>query len=301
MHSLRWACLSAGLVSAFSVVSTISSTAFGDESDDPSGRRSLSLQPLPQRDQAQPGADERNGSTRTRTHAEQRPFVYLLDPSTPTKRDVTLEYGLGLASGVNADRPLPASVAASGAVHAFSVGYGLLAGLSPFVTARVFQPGDARDGDAKLGGAAGLRWEITKPTSAFRLGFAGAGFREFEGAYGAQLKATFSYDFQALRVAGNVVGEKVFSKQRDGIDLLTMAGVSYRTLDVLRVGVEYVGQDLEDAFEDEEAEGGAKHFVGPTGALDFDSGRVQIVGGPAFGLNDQAPRLLGRVAVLVAF
>jgi hypothetical protein len=102
-------------------------------------------------------------------------------------------------------------------------------------------------------------------------------------------------------VAGNLHLEKVAALDRDGVDALALAGASYRALDELRVGVEYVGQDLEEAFEHDGAEGGARHFAGPTAAVDLHGGRLQIVGGPAFGLNERSPRTMGRVAVLVTF
>ncbi|MFI5300740.1 MAG: hypothetical protein ACHREM_21875, partial [Polyangiales bacterium] len=60
------------------------------------------------------------------------------------------------------------------------------------------------------------------------------------------------------------------------------------------------GQDVEESF-DGGAEGGAKHYVGPTAALDLDRGRVQIVAGPAVALMGGTQRVLGRAGVTIAF
>lgn len=277
---------------ALCILSLLSSWgASAHAQDDVEPRRPLVLQPLPQDAADAPLA-------KARAHAEQRPFVYALDPTTPSRGDATLEYGLGLAPGVAADRPLPASLAAQGVVHSFTVGYGVTDRIAPFVTGRVLSPGDGQD--TRGGGAAGLRVQLVDPGGPFRLTIAGAALREAFGSWGAYARLAASYDVDRLRLVGNLHAERIFASGRDGVDLLAVAGASYRTLDVMRVGVEYVGQDLEDAFE-HDVEGGAKHYAGPTVALDVDSGRVQIAAGPAFGLNEQSSRVMGRAAVLVAF
>ncbi|MBL8717900.1 MAG: hypothetical protein JNL79_18115 [Myxococcales bacterium] len=225
--------------------------------------------------------------------AEERPFLYLTDPTTPSAGVFTAGYGFGLGSGVPADRPLPAKVGAAGASHTVSLGYGVTSRFAPFgiVTA---------DKDGGATGVFGARFQVTDPGSPFRFTVSGAGFREGRGgALGVWLRGAASYDVGAFRVAGNAHAEKVFASARDSIDVLAMVGASYRLGSTFRLGVEYVGQDLEDFIEKEEAEGGARHFVGPTAALDL--GHAQLTAGPAFGLNEKSPRLLGRVAVLVSF
>ena len=64
-----------------------------------------------------------------------------------------------------------------------------------------------------------------------------------------------SYDLGRLRLATNVHAERAFASGRDNVDVLLLAGASYRVLDEIRIGVEYVGQDLEEALDDE---GGAR-------------------------------------------
>jgi hypothetical protein len=67
-----------------------------------------------------------------------------------------------------------------------------------------------------------------------------------------------------------------------------------------RAGVEWVGQDLEETFEGG-GDGGARHFVGPTAAVQLLQDRLTIVGGPSIGLSNGSPNVLGRLAVAYGF
>jgi hypothetical protein len=67
-----------------------------------------------------------------------------------------------------------------------------------------------------------------------------------------------------------------FASGRDGIDILAFVGASVRATESLRIGAEYVGQDLEDAFEHQEAEGGARHFAAAVGALELADGAFWV-------------------------
>jgi hypothetical protein len=106
-------------------------------------------------------------------------------------------------------------------------------------------------------------------------------------------------DVGALRLTASALGEKAFAANRDAIDLVMTAGASYELWQTLRLGAEYVVQDLEGAWEHDEAEGGVRHFVGPT--IGVHVGRAQIGAGPAFGLSASSPRYLGRLAAAYSF
>lgn len=270
----------------------IASNAAAQDVVDPEPRRPLTLRPLEDAPEAK--------AKDARVTAEERPFLYSLDPTTPSRNAFSTEYSAGLASGVAADRPLPQTVGANGLVHGFTLGFGITDRIAPFVTGRVLQPVE-QDQSSAGGGAVGLRVQVTRPGANFRLALAAAGQREFGGTLGAWGRIAASYDIDRMRVVANMHGEKAFAKGRDEVDVMATAGVSYRALDSVRFGVEYVGQELEAPFEEEEAEGGVRHFAGPTMSLDMDKGRFQLVAGPAFGLNQQSPNLLGRVTALMSF
>lgn len=244
---------------------------------------------------AQEGKDVVSTDGSLRVTNEERPFVYLHDPTTPSAGRLGAGYSFGLGSGVAASRPLPANITTAGASHTVGAAYGVTDRFAPFA-------GVSTDIAAGATVSAGARVQLTDPLSAFRFGLAGAAFREGKGgALGLWARAIGSYDFGRVRVAGNLHLERVFVSGRDTVDILAMGGVSMRVANTFRLGAEYVGQDLEDAIEQEEAEGGAKHFAGPTAALDLADGRLQLVMGPAFGLNANSPRFLGRVGVLASF
>jgi hypothetical protein len=75
-----------------------------------------------------------------------------------------------------------------------------------------------------------------------------------------------------------------------------MAGASYGVAGPLRVGLEYVAQDLEETFDDA-AEGGARQFLGPVVGLEFLDRRLSISTGPALGLGPHSPAFSGRFAL----
>jgi hypothetical protein len=75
--------------------------------------------------------------------------------------------------------------------------------------------------------------------------------------------------------------ERPLEQGRDAVDLLTTLGWRHR-FGPVHLGVEAVGEDLEGFWEGEEAEGGAKLFVGPSIHL-APAGRAwsaSLCGGP---------------------
>jgi hypothetical protein len=226
---------------------------------------------------------------------QERPFAFVVDPSTPSVGVTSFEYRAGFASGMNADRPLPAALTSAGGSHAFTLGYGLTRWLAPYATATVFDDGK------KANFLAGARIPLTSPDARLRATVLAAGFREAESTWGAQLTAAASADAGPLRVAGNLQVEKAFASGRDSLDVMVTAGTSVRVASALRLGVEYVGQDLEGAFQQTEAEGGARSMVGPDLALDLDGGRYQLAIAGGIGLTRQTPRALVRAQLAFAF
>jgi hypothetical protein len=263
-------------------------------------RASLALPGDGDGDGRPPVIDDPTAGRPPRGYAEERPFVFLMDPSTPARRDFSVEYSLGLGSGVAAERPLPATPNGGGLTHSVGVAYGLTDRVSPFVSGLIVNP-TTGDASVTVGLTTGVRWQLTEPGRPFRVAVLGAFLREPGGAMGGMVRVMASLDLDRLRLAANVHAEHLFATGRDPVDMLAMVGASYRVLDWLRLGVEYVVQDFEDAWETDEAEGGARQYVGPTVAVNLDRGRLQLVAGPAFGLNSRTARVAGRLAVVMAF
>ncbi|MFA6470896.1 MAG: hypothetical protein WCU00_02555 [Candidatus Latescibacterota bacterium] len=94
---------------------------------------------------------------------------------------------------------------------------------------------------------------------------AGVGFRhEYTGADVLLSRFIIGRRFSSWQSYGNLILEKPLSKDRDAVDLITTAGFSYAVSPSFRLGFEVVGQDLEGFWEENEAEGGATLFIGPT-------------------------------------
>jgi hypothetical protein len=100
-----------------------------------------------------------------------------------------------------------------------------------------------------------------------------------------------------VRFAGTVHAERAAAPGRDPIDLYAALGVSCRVAAPLRIGVEYLAQELEDADGDAlDAEGGVRQFIGPDLALTLADRRLALTAGTAFEIG--RPQLVGRAALI---
>ncbi len=81
---------------------------------------------------------------------------------------------------------------------------------------------------------------------------------------------------------GNVRFEHALTAGRDGIDLITSLGWAQRVTRAVGIGAEAVGEDLEGFWEKDEAEGGARVFVGPAIHVAPPGAKFQLslLGGP---------------------
>jgi hypothetical protein len=261
-------------------------------------RRSWLVLPLllaalapPGRARAADEAEVIRGIDPSRHTAQERPFVFTIDPSTPSSGVLSVGYAFGLGSGIEADRPLPINMASASGSHTLNAAYGLGDRLAPFVSASF---ADAGTTTSTSNVTAGLTWQVTSPGAPLRASVSAAAVHEGTGgANGLSTLAAVSLDMGRLRVAGNLRADKLFATGRDRLDTFMMAGATARLVAGLRAGVEYVGQDLEGLFA-ADAEGGARHAVGPTVALDLDGGRYQLAVGAGFGLGPNSPTAIVR-------
>jgi hypothetical protein len=130
----------------------------------------------------------------------------------------------------------------------------------------------------------------------------GGWVHELSGGNGAYGRLQLGLEFGRFRGQTSAHFEHIFATGRDSVDVMLTAGMSMRVLNWLRLGVEYVGQDLEGEFDPEEAEGGPRHLIGPTVALTFAGERLSIVGGPAFQIGGLNPgTVMARAAISYAF
>jgi len=212
-------------------------------------------------------------------------------------------------------RAFAANTAQAGGLTALGAEVGVLPRISFEALGQVQLRGDGPG--VNPGALAGARFDLSPPSwRAVHLVASGGYLRETSstpaadehaspsaapgGADGAWASLAVAWDLERLRFGVTTLGEHVFAAGRDGVDIMVQAGVSYRVASWLRAGAEWVGQDLEESLSGA-AEGGARHFVGPTAAVRLLHDRLTIVAGPSLGLSTGSPTVLGRLAVAYGF
>jgi hypothetical protein len=221
------------------------------------------------------------------------------------------------ASRIYSPRQFAGNTAQPGELVSLGAEVGLLRRLSVFATGQMGLGGEAAAPSA--GVVAGARFQLLPPSMQRTHLVASVGYlREAwaapvyndetaiwtparpHGDNGAWVQAAFSQDIQRVRLGATIHAEHVFSEGRDPLDVMIQAGASFRIAGEVRTGVEYVGQDLEEAAAPG-AEGGARHFLGPTASVQLLENRLTIVAGPSMGLSGSSPAFLGRVAAAYCF
>jgi hypothetical protein len=225
----------------------------------------------------------------------------------------------GCAAPCNAYNSFAANTATPGAVLQVGGEVGLLPRVSVMALAQVGLGASDLEPNASVGAVAGVRVQLLPPEwRHLHLALSGGYLREAwqgpayddgsdswhpgspNGANGAWGRVAISGDIGRLRLAGAVHGEHVFATYRDSVDVMVQAGASYHVVGPFRAGVEYVGQDLEETFSPE-AEGGARHLVGPIASLQLLGDRLTIVSGPSVGLTATSPTFVYRLAASYGF
>jgi hypothetical protein len=148
----------------------------------------------------------------------------------------------------------------------------------------------------------------------FRLAIAAGYLLDLDQASGAYGRVTASYDIGRLRLAAMVHGEHVFRTGQDALDVFATAGVSVRLAPAFRLGVEYIVQDVEEAFASSgpvdpdnvmpgKAEGGVHQFVGLGGTFDLLHHKLFINFGPALAFRPEIGQVapVGRALVSYSF
>ena len=232
--------------------------------------------------------------------AAPRPWLYLDDPRTPEQLGVVAFSRLTYAGfGASPTRPIGGETARPGGTAEVGGEVGLL----PFLSAQASAfagTGYASEAGA-VGGMAGLRLSPFDKNGATHASLSGGWIRGLDGKDGAWGRVAFAQDVGRARLGTMVHGEHIAAAGRDAVDLMLTAGASYAVTGPLRLGAEYVAQDIEGALDGDEAEGGVRHFLGPTAAVDLASHRLSLVGGPSFGLSKGSPPVVGRLAIAWAF
>jgi hypothetical protein len=258
------------------------------------GARSSSAQEAP----APPVADAAPPARRAVVVDVPRPWLYSADPAAPAAGHVVAGMGVGYAAvdkGVG--RPFAADLAHAGAVFDVNAEVGLARFASIVGQGLMAGQGGGQVAAGAMLGVSLHPWPVKG--GPVDVAVSGGYLRELGGANGAWGRVALAGDLGALRLTATALGQHVVQTGRDGVDLVMTTGASYALGSIVRLGAEYVVQDLEGAWEPNEAEGGVRHFLGPT--LGVHLGRAQLGAGPAFGLSAASPRYLGRLAAAYSF
>jgi hypothetical protein len=139
------------------------------------------------------------------------------------------------------------------------------------------------EGDRDTGGTGEA--ELLKDLAAWhgvRFAAGGGARREAAGVTVLLARATMGKTFPRSALWGNLRLERPLASDRDAIDLITSLGWTRRIGRSVHAGIEALGEDLEGFWEEEEAEGGARLFVGPSIRLapERRPWQVSLAGGP---------------------
>ena len=228
----------------------------------------------------------------------ERPWLYADDATTPGAWQALVGTRITYSGGGRSvTRPFASNLSAPGGLAEVNGEVGLLPALSLAATG-VMGLGDALSG----GMTAGLRFApLANAKVPFRVVLGGGYLIERGAGNGMFFRVAATYDVGAFRLGGTLHGEHVFLPGRDALDAMMILAANVKLGRVVRLGVEYVAQDLEGYVQVAEAEGGVRHFVGPTSSLELLDKRLFVAFGPAVGLSYGSPKLVGRVSIAYAF
>lgn len=142
---------------------------------------------------------------------------------------------------------------------------------------------------------------VDKRRAGFDLGVSAGYIRELKEANLVTWALQASKEVGKVLIGTTAYFEKAFAPGRDAVDVIVTAGAAYRLSDSIGVALEYQGQDLEDLWEEEEAEGGARHLLGPSLTFSPFEGRVGLGIGAGFGLTRASPTAVGRAVFVATF
>ena len=278
------------------------------------------LEPVARADE--PAFVDMPSTDRPSPHAIERSWLYLDDARVADPGAVIGMTSVAYANiGSNPDptsepyRGFAANTAQPGAIAALGAEVGVLPRVSLEALGQMELGGEGAG--VSPGAIAAARFALTPPSWRTVHLMASAGYlhetwsmpspngnaREAAGSggdNGAWASFAVAVDLERVRFGVTTLGEHVFAPGRDGVDIMVEAGASYQLVSWLRAGVEWVGQDLEETFDDG-AEGGARQFIGPTAAVQLLQDRLTIVAGPSVGLSSGSPKMLGRLALAYGF
>jgi hypothetical protein len=239
-----------------------------------------------------------------------RPWLYVDDPTIPAPLHVVASLGDTYSGN---DRSVTRAFASAddgpGAKVAANAQLGLARMLALDVTGVVGGWGSG----VGAGAIAAVRFApFDGARHGFRLAIESGWLLDLDRASGVFARASASYAIGRVRLAVNAHVEHVFRDGADAVDVFATAGVSVRVAAPLRLGLEYVVQDLEEAWSTPDAtdtpipgraESGVHQFLGANASLELLRARLFFNVGPALAFRPEIGQVapVGRAVVLYSF
>ncbi len=231
--------------------------------------------------------------------ADDRPFVYARDANGPVGLEVQAMYGVSVGSPTSgAVRFADPAMGRAGVVQQL----GVQGGFTPWLAAGGYglvSMGNPSDSPVSGAGGGYVHFTFLRPKEGRNGGTVGLtvdAHGEFGGVFSLAGRLGGGGRIGRFQVGGDLEVEKRFAEGADGVDVMVTLGANVAVIqDRLRLGVEYVGQDLEDLWEEEEAEGGAAHILAPSLTASLLSKRqLQLGVAPGVVLSAQGAGFGGR-------
>jgi hypothetical protein len=115
------------------------------------------------------------------------------------------------------------------------------------------------------------------------LAFGAGAVRAYDASSALRFQIGAGRTFARSRFDASVLAERPVGRdreERDAVDLVTGLGWMHAVGSRVHLGVEALGQDLEGFWDTQEAEGGARLFVGPSGSVTAGQWQLGLAAGP---------------------
>ncbi|MGB9736408.1 MAG: hypothetical protein ACPL1H_09305 [bacterium] len=115
-------------------------------------------------------------------------------------------------------------------------------------------------------------------------------------------RLVMSRDLGRMNITVNAIGSHTYRSGSDPVDLTFAAGAAYSINKFVDVGLEALGEDLEAAFESNEAEGGAVFIVSPVLVFNTEKpGGLNLIVGPGYEIKNGVSGAVFRITFAKTF
>jgi hypothetical protein len=223
------------------------------------------------------------------------PYAYVITADTVDPGHAAARYRVGFgASDSGAVRFVDPGLRADGLVHDLGGETALADGIGVGAYGLL----DTTPSEA-VRGSGGAWLQATRALGVPRVAARVGAVRELDGAAAVDGWLIGGVRAGPVDATVDLQVEKRFAEGADPVDVVVPVGASVEVRPGLRVGAEYVGQDLEESGEDadEGAEGGAVHLAALTVGATLLDGSLQVAAAPGYATRAGEGGFVARAAI----